>query len=145
MSVNTRSINFTRCYCFEDGLLVEFMDLVFTRMAGESHRRWLGSLFLYLCYVYRTLINYLVRWFIQIKTQTKNETERSPERLCTINTQELWFYIRVNASNINCIRGTSMYIWWSLCTLLYLHACQVRVTVGDSGLCCCTCVTYFQR
>ena len=22
-------------------------------------------------------------------------------------------------------------------------ACQVRVTVGDSGLCCCTCVTYF--
>ena len=22
-----------------------------------------------------------------------------------------------------------------------LHACQVRVTVGDSGLCCCTCVT----
>ena len=27
-----------------------------------------------------------------------------------------------------------MYLWWSLCTL-YLHACQVRVTVGDSGLC----------
>ena len=36
-----------------------------------------------------------------------------------------------------------MYLWWSLCTL-YLHACQVRVTVGDSGLCCCTCVTYFE-
>ena len=32
--------------------------------------------------------------------------------------------------------------WWSLCTL-YLHACQVRVTVGDSGL-CCPCVTYFK-
>ena len=32
---------------------------------------------------------------------------------------------------------------WSLCTL-YLHACLVRVTVGDSGLCCCTCVTYFE-
>ena len=27
-----------------------------------------------------------------------------------------------------------MYLWWSLCTL-YLLACQVRVTVGDSGLC----------
>ena len=27
----------------------------------------------------------------------------------------------------------------------YLHACQVRVTVGDSGLCCCTCVTSFER
>ena len=29
-----------------------------------------------------------------------------------------------------------MYLWWSLCTL-YLH-------VGDSGLCCCTCVMYFE-
>ena len=36
-----------------------------------------------------------------------------------------------------------MYLWWSLCTL-YLHTCQVRVTVGDSGL-CCTCVTYFEH
>ena len=27
-----------------------------------------------------------------------------------------------------------MYVWWSLCTL-NLHACQVRVTVVDSGLC----------
>ena len=37
-----------------------------------------------------------------------------------------------------------MYLCWSLCTL-YLHACQVRVTVGDSGLCCCNCVTSFGR
>ena len=37
-----------------------------------------------------------------------------------------------------------MYLWWSLRTL-YLLACQVRVTVGDSGLCCCTCVTSFER
>ena len=36
-----------------------------------------------------------------------------------------------------------MYLWWSWCTL-YLHACQMRVTLGDSGLCCCTCVTYFK-
>ena len=28
---------------------------------------------------------------------------------------------------------------------LYLQACQVGVTVGDSGLCCCTCVMYFER
>ena len=34
------------------------------------------------------------------------------------------------------------YLWWSLCTC-YLYACQVRVTVGDPGLCCCTCVRYF--
>ena len=37
-----------------------------------------------------------------------------------------------------------MFLWWSLCTL-YLHVCQVRVIIDDSGLCCCTCVTYFQR
>ena len=73
--------------------LVEFMYLVFTRMPGESYRRWLRSLLLYLCYVFQVL---------------------------------------------------RMYLWWSLCTL-YLHACQVRVTVGDSGLCCCTCVMYFQH
>ena len=29
-----------------------------------------------------------------------------------------------------------IYLWWSLCTF-YLVACQVRVTVGSSGLCCC--------
>jgi len=29
-----------------------------------------------------------------------------------------------------------MYLWLSLCTLCWL-ACQVRVIVGDLGLCCC--------
>ena len=37
-----------------------------------------------------------------------------------------------------------MYLWLILHTL-YLHACQVRVTVGNSGLCCCTCVMYFEH
>ena len=37
-----------------------------------------------------------------------------------------------------------MYLWWSLRTW-YLLACQVRVTVGASGLCCCVCVTSFER
>ena len=37
-----------------------------------------------------------------------------------------------------------LYLWWSLCTL-YLQAGQVRVTVGDSGLCCCPCMTFFER
>ena len=32
-------------------------------------------------------------------------------------------------------------LWWSLCAL-YLHACQVRVTVGDLGLCCYTCYVF---
>ena len=37
-----------------------------------------------------------------------------------------------------------MYLWLSSCAL-YLHACQLRVTVGNSGLCCCTCVTYVEH
>ena len=37
-----------------------------------------------------------------------------------------------------------MYIWWSFCSL-YLLACQVRVTVGGSGFCCCVCVMSFER
>ena len=45
---------------FEDVPLVEFMYLVFTRMPGESYRRRLGSLLLYLCCVFRALINSLV-------------------------------------------------------------------------------------
>ena len=28
---------------------------------------------------------------------------------------------------------------------LCLHACQVRVTVGDSGVCCRVCVKCFER
>ena len=42
------------------------------------------------------------------------------------------------------IKIKRMYLWWSLCAL-YLLACQVRVTVGDLGLCCCVCVTSFER
>ena len=37
-----------------------------------------------------------------------------------------------------------MYLWWSLGTS-YLYACQVRITVGDSGVSCGTWVTYFER
>ena len=40
--------------------LVEFMYFVFTCMPGESYRRRLRSLFWYLCYVFRALINSLV-------------------------------------------------------------------------------------
>ena len=46
--------------CFEDVLLVEVMCLGSTRMPGESYRRQLGSLLLYLCDVFRALINSLV-------------------------------------------------------------------------------------
>ena len=50
-----------------------------------------------------------------------------------VNTRYQWF-IGLRTNDV---------LWWSSCTL-YLHACQVRVTVGYSGLCCCTCVMYFK-
>ena len=40
--------------------LVERVYLVFTRMPGESNSRRLRSLLLYMCYVFRALINSLV-------------------------------------------------------------------------------------
>ena len=45
----------------------------------------------------------------------------------------------VNSHGIKTRDVEDVPLWWSLCTL-YLHACHVRVTVGDSGLCCCVCV-----
>ena len=42
-----------------------------------------------------------------------------------------------------CIQNKKIKSVRSLCTL-YLHACQVRVTVGDSGFCCPP-VMYFER
>ena len=42
----------------EDVPPVEFMLLAFTRMPGESYRRQLRSLLLYLCYVFLVLINF---------------------------------------------------------------------------------------
>ena len=38
------------------------MCLVYARMPGESYRRRLGSSLLYLCDVFRALINSLVCW-----------------------------------------------------------------------------------
>ena len=46
----------------EDVHLVEIMYLVFTHTPGESYRRRLRSLLLYLCYVFRALISSFVCW-----------------------------------------------------------------------------------
>ena len=46
---------------FEDVPVVEFMYLIFTRVPGESYRGRLRYLLLCLCYVFRALINSLVR------------------------------------------------------------------------------------
>jgi len=45
--------------------------------------------------------------------------------------------------NKDALKDVPLDVFLSLCTL-YLHVCQVRVTVGHSGL-CCVCVTSFER
>ena len=86
---------------------------------------------------------------------TQPETEQGPEYMCWINKQGLLFKIgwtntwtktRV-ASGCAChvIKGTlthQMYLWWSLCAVHFL-TCQMGVTTGDSGLCCCVYVMSF--
>ena len=55
------------------------------------------------------------------------------------------------ASNFNIMRTSDSSCFFILriypsggfCTV-YLHTCQVRVTIGDSGLCCCTCAMDFE-
>ena len=61
---------------FEGIPVVEFMYLVFTRMPGESYRRRLRSLLLYLCDDFRALINSLV---VLILLEEKEEDEEEEE------------------------------------------------------------------
>ena len=56
-------------------------------------------------------------------------------------TQQLAAGLEVGSESFFFLR---MCLWWSLCTLCLL-ACQVRVTVGGSGFCCCVCATSFER
>ena len=55
--------------------LVEFMSFVFICMLGESYRRRIRSLLMYLCYGVWALINSLVRW-AQCCVQTEIRRER---------------------------------------------------------------------
>ena len=49
----------------------------------------------------------------------------------------------IAAQNVHKLHQTKS-LWWSLCTL-YLPACHMRVTIGDSSLCCYVCVMSFKR
>ena len=52
MSGMVHTLHWQHFLLFEDVPLVEFMYLVLTRMPGESYRRRLRSLWLYLRHVY---------------------------------------------------------------------------------------------
>ena len=65
------------------------------------------------------------------------------ETIHMLSSHCVWNHIQTTIQHLQTEKYAHfMYLWWSWCTL-YLHAGQVRVTAGNSGLCCCTCVTYF--
>ena len=70
----------------EDVPVLEFMYLVFTRKPGESYRRRLRSLLLYLCYVFRALINSLVCWTLGTPGY----------QMCRLNDVKFWKYFTYN-------------------------------------------------
>ena len=63
------------------------------------------------------------------------EAARTPEAVFSTGRWAMWMLF--------CSCFKRMYLWWSLRTL-YLLACQMRVTVGNSHF-CCVCVASFKR
>ena len=61
-AISVKTLNRTRL-TFQDVPSVEFKNLAFTRMPGESYRRRLGLCCYELCDVCRALMNSLVCWF----------------------------------------------------------------------------------
>ena len=59
--ISRGSYNTKQLYCCWSLLCTLYL---LTRMPGESYSRRLRSLLLYLCYVFRVLINSLVCWFL---------------------------------------------------------------------------------
>ena len=70
------------------------MYLVFTRMPGDSYRRRLRSLLLYLCYVFRALINSLVCWF------------------CTNALALFCFWVLIELSFSSCLASSFFFLVW---------------------------------
>ena len=93
--------------------------------------------FLFFCFVFCEFVS---RWINVVYCLTSGFSFLSSIYLMLV----CWIFLIWNLScaciKLHLYEYLRMYLWWSLCTL-YLHACQVRVTVGDSGLCCCTFVT----
>ena len=135
----------------KDVPLVEFMSLVFTCMPGCTSAVYVPCIYLHArTYLWRSLcpLHLLVCHDVSLVEFMSLVFTRMPG--CT--------YGRVY---VPCIYlHARMYLWWSLCPLyllacqdvplaelctLHLLAFQVRVAVGDSGLCCRVCVVSFEH
>ena len=73
-------------------------------------------------------------------------------RMMIIITMTIIFKAKIRAQFVPLVEFMSLVIYshTRYKTAYLIHcgnylACQVRVTVGDTGLCCCVCVTSFER
>ena len=97
------------------------MYLVFTRMPGESYRRRLMSLLVYLCYVFWALINSLVCWFDRKwEHYSFQPKENFPDFLPFVRT--CWHFCPLNAGNHFCMNLSANYGIFALKILL--HKCS---------------------
>ena len=69
-------------------------------------------------------------------TQTQQQRPKSPTVTVT------WHASKCNVQKLH-HRCILWYVCWSFC-ILYLFACQLRVTVSDPSFCCYVCVTSFE-
>ena len=168
--VTVRDSGLCCCVCLEDVPLVEFMYLVFTHMPGGvyvlvftltpgvyvpciySHARWsLCTVYIYIiCRWWSSStcidthvpqVEFMYRVYIYIYADGGAHVPCIYRHVPQVEFMYLVFTRMPGGVYVPCIYTHAR---WSLCTL-YLHACQVRVAVGDSGLCSCACVTSFER
>ena len=111
-------------YKTKDVPQVEFMYLVFTSLPGESYRRRLRSLLVYLCDVFWALINSLVCWFIY-----KNVCVAVWYRLCGCVVPFVWLYDAVCVAVWYRLYDCVMFVW------LYGTVCMtVRCLCGSRAV-----------
>ena len=118
---HSQHVQCRRPFCFISALHINPVIKLqhYSRVPGESYRRRLGSLWLYLRYVFRALINSLVCRFYNITRS---------------NCWPKWHW---NVTKVNCVRSgvccKHADLWQTVLCFGMLWAQQVRFTCTDPG------------
>ena len=116
---------------------------IYTCLPGESS---LCTLYLHACQVRVTELQLVTQVFVVVLASLCTLYLYACQESCHRRLRSLLLCLRVyvpciymHARRVAVGAHVFVVVLASLCTL-YLHACQERVTVGDSGLGCCACV-----
>ena len=116
-----------------------FIVLLMNRHGFRCWRRFANRLTLY-----------HITFAIYRKIRGREVKSQSGLELALVRSElkELGFHATIDTGIVqktkNKLETLTMYFWWSFCTV-HLLACQMRVSVGESDLCRCACVTSFER